>query len=136
MKQKTAIYKTPEEKELRKKYLSALNRCIFFEDYQDLATKFKADLSVFLKKRRYYRCAMFLLFTTLTFAQEGIVVGSGSLSKGSFVIGGNIIDTPMLNDNKFTKPQPKPKPRRKYRKSEKQRLKEALRKLTIKTKKR
>jgi hypothetical protein len=82
-----------------------------------------------------------LLFTTLSFAQSEIVIGSGSLGNSSFVIGGNIIDTEMLFENKFTKkepiPIPKPRPSRKgmkYKKSEAQKLKEALRKITLKKK--
>lgn len=76
-----------------------------------------------------------LFFCNIIFAQSEIVVGSGSLGTGSFVIGGNIIDTPMLFENKFTKkePIPIPKPRSsrkgmKYKKSEKQKLKESLKK--------
>ena len=73
-----------------------------------------------------------ILFTSICFAQSEIVVGSGNLGNGNFVIGGNIIDVEMLYENKFTKgtpiPTPKPRPSRKgmkYKKSEAQKLKEA-----------
>jgi hypothetical protein len=84
---------------------------------------------------------LLLLFTTLAFSQSGIVSGYATNGNSSFVIGGNIIDTPLLVENKFTKkepiPIPKPRPSRKgmkYKKSEAQKLKEALRKLTLKNK--
>jgi hypothetical protein len=74
-----------------------------------------------------------LLFTSICFAQSEIVIGSGNLGNGNFVIGGNIIDAELLYENKFTKgtpiPTPKPRPSRKgmkYKKSEAQKLKEAL----------
>jgi len=74
-----------------------------------------------------------LLFSISSFAQSEIVIGSGSLGNGNFVIGGNIIDTPLLYENKFTKPKPipiipRPKTRGKYKKSEAQKLKESLKK--------
>jgi hypothetical protein len=75
-----------------------------------------------------------LLFSQMTFSQSEIIVGSGSLGNGNFVIGGNIIDTPLLYENKFTKSKPtpvipKPRTRGKYKKSEKQKLKELLNKI-------
>jgi hypothetical protein len=72
-----------------------------------------------------------ILFTSICFAQSEIVVGSGNLGNGNFVIGGNVIDAELLYENKFTKgtpiPTPKPRPSRKgmkYKKSEAQKLKE------------
>jgi len=72
-----------------------------------------------------------ILFTTLSFAQSGIVSGYATNGNSSFVIGGNIIDAELLYENKFTKgtpiptPKPRPKTRGKYKKSEAQKLKEA-----------
>jgi hypothetical protein len=72
-----------------------------------------------------------ILFTSICFAQSEIVVGSGNLGNGNFVIGGNVIDAELLYENKFTKgtpiptPKPRPKTRGKYKKSEAQKLKEA-----------
>lgn len=78
---------------------------------------------------------LLLLFTTIAFSQSGIVSGYATNGNSSFVIGGNIIDVEMLYENKFTKgtpiPTPKPRPSRKgmkYKKSEAQKLKEALKK--------
>jgi hypothetical protein len=82
-----------------------------------------------------------LLFINFSFAQSGIVSGYATNGNSSFVIGGNIVDVEILFENKFTKkepiPIPKPRPSRKgmkYKKSEAQKLKEALRKLTLKKK--
>lgn len=79
-----------------------------------------------------------LLFFQLSFGQNQIVSGYVSDGNSSFIIGGNIIDTPMLYENKFTKPKPTPKPRPKtrgkYKKSAAQKIKEALRKLINKKK--
>lgn len=126
------VPKTRPEKKLKRKYKSLLESTNDFVELQNLARDFKADLSVFLQKNRRYSLMLLLAFN-LSFAQSEIVIGSGSLGNGNFVIGGNIIDVPMLYDNKFTKPKispviPKPRTRGKYKKSEAQKLKESLKK--------
>jgi hypothetical protein len=87
------------------------------------------------------KLTILLLFINFSIAQSGIVSGYATNGNSSFVIGGNIIDAELLYENKFTKgtpiPTPKPRPSRKgmkYKKSEAQKLKEALRKLTLKKK--
>ncbi len=120
---------------LRKHYIALLKKDIVS---QDTVKKFAKDLES-LKYCSKTIVAVALFFCNISFSQSEIVIGSGSLGNGNFVIGGNIIDTPLLVENKFTKkePIPIPKPRSsrkgmKYKKSEAQKLKEALRKLTLK----
>lgn len=75
-----------------------------------------------------------LLFVNISIAQSEIVIGSGSLGTGNFVIGSSINEI-KVNGVAIIKAIPKPKGRpTKYKKSEAQRLKEALRKLTLKIK--
>lgn len=77
-----------------------------------------------------------LLFTTVGFSQSGIVSGYVSDGFSSFTIGANVVELIVPYNNKFTKGSAKPKPRAKtrgkYKKSEAQKLKEALRRLTLK----
>jgi hypothetical protein len=118
--------KTPREQMLFEKWMPILKMKVISDEQ---IKEYNKDL-LSLKMKT----AILLLFTSIAFGQSEIVVGSGSLGSGNFVIGGNIIDTPLLYENKFTKPKATPKPRGKYKKSEAQKLKEALRKVTIKKK--
>jgi hypothetical protein len=119
------------EATLRKHYMFLLKRDIVSKD----TVKNFAKALESLKYCQKSSAIALMFFCNTAFTQSQIVIGSGNLGNGSFVIGGNIIDADLLYENKFTKgtpiptPKPKPKKRGKYKKSEAQKLKEALKKL-------
>lgn len=117
-----AVPKTKEEKILSAKYLK-LMQTDNFEELQQIADDFKADLVSFLSKRRKYRAVFFLLFCQLSFAQSEIVAASYNDGNSSFTIGSSVHEINVELSKKQLHPKPIPKPRgrpKKYNKSKKQ----------------
>ena len=72
---KIDVPKTGPEKKLRTKYNKLLKQMDTFEELQQLANDFKADLKVFLQKNRRYSF-MILFFVNISFGQNSIVAAS------------------------------------------------------------
>ena len=83
---KKDVPKTGPEKKLRTKYNKLLKQMETFEELQQLANDFKADLKVFLQKNRRYSF-MILLFVNMSFGQNSIV-GAGNQNE---TFGANLV---------------------------------------------
>lgn len=100
MKKQRPLPESEEGKKIRRKYLRALDRCVFFEDYQELAVKFKEDLKVFFVNERKLQCTLMLLLALNLNAQEGVIVAAGNGSGVSYTIGNNLVELqiPIVED--------------------------------------
>ena len=72
---KIDVPKTVPEKKLKTKYNKLLKQMETFEELQQLANDFKADLKVFLQKNRKYSF-MILFFVNVSFGQNSIVAAA------------------------------------------------------------
>jgi hypothetical protein len=97
--QKNKAYKTPEEKELRKKYLPSI-QLDNFDELQQIAVEFKADLKLFFVSERKLQCTLMLLLALNLNAQEGVIVAGGNGLGVSYTIGNNLVELqiPIVED--------------------------------------